>query len=824
MITHVFQDITLFYIATSGHPSCIECKAEKPDVYCPGCLGRFYHKPCFDKAKRHRPQDSKFRGHSKVPIELLNDLNYINTPNEQIAISDEEIYAAQEHQFIRVDDLQLTLTFGPRAVPLLRPPPPLLETEQDHGTSSFAEQIALGRLKPETQRQRRPFEDQIHVVEVQQRRPERHDDTFHPGFISFLGDTGVGKSFILRSLTRKFSHYPSPLSSPGKVSNAVVSTSSDISLYADGHSSSEPNPILFLDFEGLNGSDWPCTYIRNDLSPSPGYTETMRARRRHYVEVVYPRLAYAFSDCVVFLTTSTMQSHGHVAELITSFVNAAHGSRYQSLKPALLIIYNKFGNNDSDWSEEASTAAFLDPTNSSEAQVRELQKYFEPVRTIKIPSSRGKLGHITVAQLDQFEIILREEYRLARQRRLRSHMQFEPPDLIRYLSRALRIFSHPDDQAPVFDWVMATREHSPTVFSTTEFRIPAIVSFWKFCLNFWLLRKPNSPTESFKNAWHSFTYYLDFFIRLCIYRRTSDGIIEHQGIANDILQFQSKIAELDVPCSAKSDGLLSCGGTRGNHRPHLHESGVIRWIGDYQPAMKLEQLTNLIPLHSRNDDQTPLTVLDSPETSFLLGYLPQDACAGCIFLPVAVTLSCKHPMCETCIKEIVGSDHAFHRLRMIRCPICSKDKAFSPHFLPDGTGYRMLSLGPGGIHAISIIRVLQSLERQCFGIPIRHLFDFFIGAGAGGLLALAIASSNPPLSIGTPELEDRFCHLMSNVRWDNGYGFRAKHHLPTPTAVTYGNVDQFFKSHDNVISEADISAPYVAFTPLRGRLGPVKST
>ena len=104
----------------------MECKLDEPHVYCPGCQHRLYHSECFDKAKRHRQQPkSKHPGrdHKKLPIKLLKELNYINTPNERTSISDEEIMAAMENQFIRLDlDGDQTLTFGPRADPLLRPP------------------------------------------------------------------------------------------------------------------------------------------------------------------------------------------------------------------------------------------------------------------------------------------------------------------------------------------------------------------------------------------------------------------------------------------------------------------------------------------------------------------------------------------------------------------------------------------------------------------------------------------------------------------------------------------------------------------------------
>jgi hypothetical protein len=609
------------------------------------------------------------------------DLTYINTPNEQRSISSADIDRMKETHFIEMDDQGRTLAFGPRAAPLLRPPPQIQvihDPSSALGVADISMDAAPANIHPSS-----------NIRKL----------SHYPGFISFLGDTGAGKSWILRSLLRAFPHYPAPLSSPGKAANVVASTSSDINLYADGATSSSDSPILFLDFEGLNGTDLPCTYTPRQHLP-PEDLKALVANRQHYVETVYPRLAYAFSDCIVFVTTNTMQSREAITALIASFVNAAHGSRYQSFKPALVIVYNKFANDDPDWSEQASTIAFLEPASSSGGEVNKLQNYFDPVRTIKIPSSQGKFGHIAIAQLDELEKLLREEFRSARNRRVQCYMNFESRELMSHLWKALRIYSDPDDQAPVFDWVTATQvdealvldsvtatlKFSPLVSSSESFRVDALVSFWRYCLD---SREINGHTESFKIAWIAFTIHLDFFVRLYVHRQVDSGNLYRHDLASDVVIFQSTVAELEVPCSAKL-GSERCGGTRGRHRPYLHESAQnTRWIGRYKPIMKLERLADSIP--SKDKDYDILTVLDFPAKGVFCGYLAGATCAGCLFLPVAPT-SCHHPFCETCIQEIVKSDRPLHCLPTARCLSCPCGKIFSLRFLPDSTGYRLLQL------------------------------------------------------------------------------------------------------------------------------------
>jgi hypothetical protein len=72
------------------------------------------------------------------------------------------------------------------------------------------------------------------------------------------------------------------------------------------------------------------------------------------------------------------------------------------------------------------------------------------------------------------------------------------------------------------------------------------------------------------------------------------------ALASSIFQFD--IAELDVPCSAKS-GSECCGGTRGRHRPSLHESAQDTQVRAYNGA------GNSLPTLSRRKMKTTMFLL-----------------------------------------------------------------------------------------------------------------------------------------------------------------------------------------------------------------------
>jgi len=182
------------------------------------------------------------------------DFNILNYPNNLQTIPNAESNADRANLFIAFDEMHNELRIEDRAFPLLRPPPPPTVPSPK------------------------------------------------PGFISFIGETGSGKSWILRALKRREDQasYPPPIVAPGPQRNNFASTSADVHLYADSESSKSSNPILFLDFEGLKGSTVPSSLkarFGDALPPSIN----IDSPRYPCIQNAYPRIAYVFSNCVVLL-------------------------------------------------------------------------------------------------------------------------------------------------------------------------------------------------------------------------------------------------------------------------------------------------------------------------------------------------------------------------------------------------------------------------------------------------------------------------------------------------------------------------------------------
>lgn len=353
------------------------------------------------------------------------------------------------------------------------------------------------------------FEDCGRYARIMADCPSGRRSSQYPALVSFVGQTGAGKSTLIKMLIELTSNTrQGPVPVVGSVNHSVP-TSGDVHLYSDPSTYNSDYPILYADCEGLEGGENEPMAVQARRGDNVAFTLGQgrrtgsfqkRLRKKHHssqreitwattperrsrqysVTNLYPRLLYTFSDAVVFVLKNARTIENVVEQLIVWASAALEKSTNQPVLPHVIIVLNATENaiDPEQWDIKFATEALMRTVTDAISTNPSFKKYvhfwkdrkkdihdahdllcsyYSSVRVVRIPT-KGRPQLIS-NQLQKLYCQIQDDCMKSREGRRRMRMLLEADELQPYLQYAFDHFSSDLDMP--FDFVKASMLNNP---------------------------------------------------------------------------------------------------------------------------------------------------------------------------------------------------------------------------------------------------------------------------------------------------------------------------------------------------------------------------